>query len=106
MEALWQEAKQYDDRDPPAVPRSRNFGDGRRAAEDHLGLRRYRTAAAALFRGGEPRSAARCSGAYDGERMVGFCSPFPGIKPGGRPYLHSHMLGVLPEYRNAGSAAG
>jgi predicted GNAT superfamily acetyltransferase len=39
-------------------------------------------------------------GAYDGLRMVGFCFAIPGIKPDGRPYLHSHMLGVLPEYRN------
>jgi predicted GNAT superfamily acetyltransferase len=40
-------------------------------------------------------------GAYDGGRLVGFCFAIPGVKPGGRPYLHSHMLGVLPEYRNA-----
>jgi predicted GNAT superfamily acetyltransferase len=40
-------------------------------------------------------------GAYDGPRMVGFCFAIPGIKPDGRLYLHSHMLGVLPEYRNA-----
>ena len=40
-------------------------------------------------------------GAYDGPRMIGFCFAIPGIKPEGRPYLHSHMLGVLPEYRNA-----
>jgi predicted GNAT superfamily acetyltransferase len=40
-------------------------------------------------------------GAYEGNRMVGFCFAIPGIKPEGRPYLHSHMLGVLPEYRNA-----
>src|ERR1041384_3102816 len=33
--------------------------------------------------------------------MVGFCFAIPGIKSDGRPYLHSHMLGVLPEYRNA-----
>ena len=41
-------------------------------------------------------------GAYDGGRMIGFCLAIPGIKSGGRYYLHSHMLGVLPEYRNAG----
>ena len=35
-------------------------------------------------------------GAYDGSRMVGFCFALPGVKDGGRPYLHSHMLGVLP----------
>ena len=40
-------------------------------------------------------------GAFDGDRMIGFCFAIPGIKPTGRPYLHSHMLGVLPEYRNA-----
>jgi predicted GNAT superfamily acetyltransferase len=40
-------------------------------------------------------------GAYDGARLIGFCFAIPGIKPDGRPYLHSHMLGVLPEYRNA-----
>ena len=41
-------------------------------------------------------------GAYDGDRMAGFCLAIPGVKPGGRSYLHSHMLGVLPDYRNAG----
>ena len=41
-------------------------------------------------------------GAYDGDRMVGFCLAIPGLKPKGGYYLHSHMLGVLPEYRNAG----
>ena len=40
-------------------------------------------------------------GAYDGARLIGFCFAIPGIKPDARPYLHSHMLGVLPEYRNA-----
>jgi predicted GNAT superfamily acetyltransferase len=34
--------------------------------------------------------------------MVGFCFAIPGVKPPGRPYLHSHMLGVLPAYHNAG----
>ena len=41
-------------------------------------------------------------GAFDGERMVAFCFCIPGIKPGGKYYLHSHMLGVLPEYRDTG----
>ena len=41
-------------------------------------------------------------GAFDGARMMGFCIAVPGIKPGGAAYLHSHMLGVLPQYRNAG----
>ncbi|MDQ2899932.1 MAG: acetyltransferase [Acidobacteriota bacterium] len=41
-------------------------------------------------------------GAYDSPRMVAFCLAIPGMKAGGRSYLHSHMLGVAPEYRNAG----
>ncbi len=40
-------------------------------------------------------------GAFDGKRMVGFCLAIPGLKPGGKSYLHSHMLGVLPQYRDA-----
>ena len=42
-------------------------------------------------------------GAFDGELMFGFCVAIPGVKPGGPAYLHSHMLGVLPEYRNPGA---
>jgi predicted GNAT superfamily acetyltransferase len=41
-------------------------------------------------------------GAFDGKRMIAFCVAIPGLKPDGKVYLHSHMLGVLPEYRNAG----
>jgi predicted GNAT superfamily acetyltransferase len=41
-------------------------------------------------------------GAFDGGRMVGFCLGIPGMKPGGKGYLHSHMLGVTKEYRDAG----
>ncbi len=41
-------------------------------------------------------------GAFDQGRMVAFCLAIPGLKPGGKTYLHSHMLGVLPEYRNHG----
>jgi predicted GNAT superfamily acetyltransferase len=40
-------------------------------------------------------------GAYDGNKLVGFAMAFPGYRDG-KPYLHSHMLAVLPEYRNAG----
>lgn len=40
-------------------------------------------------------------GFIDG-RMVAFCLAIPGLKPPAKPYLHSHMLGVLPEYRNVG----
>src|SRR5262249_13342426 len=41
-------------------------------------------------------------GAFDGDRMVGFLLAIAGLKPGGYSYLHSHMLGVLPEYRDYG----
>ena len=41
-------------------------------------------------------------GAYDGDRMIAFLLAIPGLKAGGRFYLHSHMLGVLPEYRDSG----
>ena len=38
-------------------------------------------------------------GAFDGDRMAGFAMALPGFR-NGQPYLHSHMLGVLTEYRN------
>jgi predicted GNAT superfamily acetyltransferase len=41
-------------------------------------------------------------GAFDGERMIGFLLAIPGIKPGGVQYLHSHMMGMLPAYRDRG----
>ena len=48
-------------------------------------------------------------GAFDPEsRLLGFAMSLPGVKcpkaPGCAPipYLHSHMLAVLPHYRNAG----
>jgi len=41
-------------------------------------------------------------GAFDGDCMIAFCLAIPGLKPGWKAYLHSHMLGVLPDYRNAG----
>ena len=40
-------------------------------------------------------------GAYAGRALVGFAMALPGYRDG-RPYLHSHMLAVLPAYRNAG----
>src|ERR1700733_7523631 len=40
-------------------------------------------------------------GAFDGDTIVGFAMSLPGYR-NGYPYLHSHMLAVLPEYRNAG----
>lgn len=41
-------------------------------------------------------------GAYDNDRLIAFCLGIPGHKPGPRPYIHSHMLGVRPEYQNIG----
>jgi predicted GNAT superfamily acetyltransferase len=41
-------------------------------------------------------------GAFDGHRIAAFLLAIPGIKDGERCYLHSHMLGVRPEYRNSG----
>jgi predicted GNAT superfamily acetyltransferase len=41
-------------------------------------------------------------GAYEAGRLIAFCMAIPGLKPGGKTYLHSHMLGVLPEYRDFG----
>ena len=41
-------------------------------------------------------------GAFDRSKMVAFLLAIPGVKPGGKAYLHSHMLGVLKDYRNHG----
>jgi predicted GNAT superfamily acetyltransferase len=41
-------------------------------------------------------------GACEGGQMIGFLGAMPGILPDGRPYMHSHMLGVLPKYRDRG----
>ncbi len=40
-------------------------------------------------------------GAFDGTEMVSFALAIPGAR-NGRSYLHSHMLAVRAEYRNAG----
>jgi predicted GNAT superfamily acetyltransferase len=40
-------------------------------------------------------------GAFDRDVLVGFAMSLPGYR-NGKPYLHSHMLAVLPEYRNSG----
>lgn len=41
-------------------------------------------------------------GAFCAAKMVGFCLCIPGVKAGAKPYLHSHMMGVCPDYRDAG----
>ena len=43
-------------------------------------------------------------GAYDRDRMVAFCLAVPGVSATGQPFLHSHMLGVVPEFRGRGIA--
>ena len=40
-------------------------------------------------------------GAFEGKELVGFALAVPGAR-GGHAYLHSHMLAVRKEYRNAG----
>lgn len=40
-------------------------------------------------------------GAFDKERLVGFALAVSGVR-GGRPYLHSNMLAVLPAYQDRG----
>ena len=40
-------------------------------------------------------------GAFDRDVLVGFAMSLPGYRDGSA-YLHSHMLAVLPAYRNAG----
>jgi predicted GNAT superfamily acetyltransferase len=41
-------------------------------------------------------------GAFDGDKLIGFCLAIPGVKVGGGAYLHSHMLAVAPGYRDYG----
>jgi predicted GNAT superfamily acetyltransferase len=41
-------------------------------------------------------------GAFDAGKMIGFCLGIPGLKAGGKHYIHSHMMGVLTPYRNSG----
>jgi predicted GNAT superfamily acetyltransferase len=41
-------------------------------------------------------------GAFAENKMIAFCLGIPGLKAGGKYYIHSHMLGVLPDYRNTG----
>ena len=44
-------------------------------------------------------------GAFHEGTLVGFVMSLPGCR-GGTPYLHSHMLAVNPEYRDAGLGRG
>ena len=40
-------------------------------------------------------------GAFDGNTVIGFAMAVPGVRAG-HPYLHSHMLAVRKDFRNAG----
>lgn len=40
-------------------------------------------------------------GAFDREKMIGFTLAVAGVRKG-RPFLHSHMTAVLPEFRDRG----
>jgi predicted GNAT superfamily acetyltransferase len=40
-------------------------------------------------------------GAFDGEKIAGFTLALAGVRDS-RPFLHSHMTAVLPEYQNSG----
>lgn len=40
-------------------------------------------------------------GAWTSDRLIGYALAIPGLRDG-RPYFHSHMLAVAPEYRNRG----
>jgi predicted GNAT superfamily acetyltransferase len=40
-------------------------------------------------------------GAFAGDTLAGFALAYPGIRDG-KPYLHSHMAAVLPEFRDLG----
>jgi predicted GNAT superfamily acetyltransferase len=40
-------------------------------------------------------------GAFDGEKLVGYTLAVAGVR-NGMPYLHSHMTGVMPKYRDRG----
>jgi predicted GNAT superfamily acetyltransferase len=71
------------------------------ALQKTSGASRYRTAAGAAFVV-VTKVGGQAFGAYDGDAMVGFLLRHPGIEARRRPYLHSHMLGVLPEYRERG----
>jgi predicted GNAT superfamily acetyltransferase len=41
-------------------------------------------------------------GAFDGKRLIGFTLSMPGLR-NGAPYLHSHMTGVVLDYRDRGA---
>ncbi len=70
--------------------------------QDIWGFDRYRPAADAISGGGRQSGRAGFRRLRRRTSWSAFCFAIPGVKPGRRPYLHSHMLGVLPEYRDCG----
>ncbi|MES2222554.1 MAG: GNAT family N-acetyltransferase, partial [Acidobacteriota bacterium] len=40
-------------------------------------------------------------GAWAADKLIGYALAIPGLRDG-RPYFHSHMLAVTPDYRNRG----
>ncbi len=48
-----------------------------------------------------PKIGGQVIGAFHGPEMIGFALSVPGTRHG-RSYLHSHLLAVVPAYRNAG----
>lgn len=52
--------------------------------------------------GGQAFGAFDTAGSGEKGRMVAFLLAIPGVKRDGSPYLHSHMLGVMKEYRDHG----
>ena len=87
------------DRDPAVTPRGIPYR-GRTAGNiwgfDEIDLLPLRFFVVASRVGGQ------VLGAYRRRADDRVLLAIPGVKPGGCPYLHSHMMGVLPEYRNAG----
>jgi predicted GNAT superfamily acetyltransferase len=48
-----------------------------------------------------PKIGGQVIGGWDGDALVGFALAIPGSR-NGRPYLHSHMVGVRESHRNTG----
>jgi predicted GNAT superfamily acetyltransferase len=69
-------------------------------AAGDLGIFRPRSAAAQVFVVAQ-KAGGQILGAYYGQKAVGFALAFPAILEG-RIYLHSHMVGVVLDYRDRG----
>ena len=101
LEALWQEAKQTKSRIRELNSERQQFREAVALQKTIWGFERCELLPLRLFVVAT-KIGGQVFGAYDDGRMVAFCLAIPGLKPDGKIYLHSHMLGVLPGYRNAG----